>query len=40
MIFSANANIPNKGLVNKKCELNCSFVDLLSFVVVLFRDHP
>ena len=30
----------HKRLVEKKkCELNSSFVDLLVFVIVLFRDH-
>ena len=29
----------DKGLIKKKCELNCSFVDLLNFVIDLFRDH-
>ena len=29
----------NKGLVKKKCELTCSFVYLLFFVIVLFEHH-
>ena len=29
----------DKGLVQKVCEQNCPFVDLLMFVIALFRHH-